>query len=240
MDFRGRPFDFWGFMGSFRKNILHTAFEGKKACKEIPGKNDTPHWKKKSLMTYNAEKILHRYMSGKNFSIGLGKKILTQTESTIPGQKSQIVNPSGGGGRNGFDTFVNDIHQQHGWRAFVKTKVLHFKIENTPIMTEMKKKEISKECSVSFLWTNESFSLWNCLSRKSSYFLHDGALGLFWTNQGSDVFKETSHKNFVFIKVSWTFSTFWHRSERKTKMNYIEYRLQWALLPLSFAMCSAD
>ena len=37
-----------------------------------------------------------------------------------------------------------------------KTKVLHFKIENTTIKDTNGKR---KECSVSFLWTNESFSL---------------------------------------------------------------------------------
>ena len=36
-------------------------------------------------------------------------------------------------------------------------------------------RESSKECSVSFLWTNESFSLWNCLSRNSTLFLHGGS-----------------------------------------------------------------
>ena len=38
---------FEGVMGVFReKNILQNDFEGKKACKEIPGKNDIQHWKK--------------------------------------------------------------------------------------------------------------------------------------------------------------------------------------------------
>ena len=45
-----------------------------------------------------------------------------------------------------------------------KTKVLHFRIEKTM------EREGSKECSVSFLWTNESFSLWNCHSRNSTLF----------------------------------------------------------------------
>ena len=54
-------------------------------------------------------------------------------------------------------------------------------------------RESSKECSVSFLWTNESFSLWNCLSGNSNLFStrQIGALGLFWTNQGSGVSEET-------------------------------------------------
>ena len=52
-----------------------------------------------------------------------GKKFLTpevweenssQTKSPIPRRKSQMANPLGGGRRNGFDTLVNDIHQQNG------------------------------------------------------------------------------------------------------------------------------
>ena len=39
-----------------------------------------------------------------------------------------------------------------------KTKVLYFKIENTPIKTQMER-ESSKECSVFFLSKNEKFSL---------------------------------------------------------------------------------
>ena len=40
-----------------------------------------------------------------------------------------------------------------------KTKVLLFKIENTTINKTQMERESSIECSVSFLWANESFSL---------------------------------------------------------------------------------
>ena len=46
-----------------------------------------------------------------------------------------------------------------------KTKVLHFKIENTTINKTQMERESSIECSVSFLWANESFSLGNCISK---------------------------------------------------------------------------
>ena len=36
-------------------------------------------------------------------------------------------------------------------------------------------RESSKECSVSFLWANESFSLWYCLWKNSTLFLHSGS-----------------------------------------------------------------
>ena len=113
--------------------------------------------------------------------------------------------------------------------------------------TQMER-ESSKECSVSFLWTNESFSLWNCLSRNSTLFSirQIGALGLFWANQGSEVSEGIevhsalydqrkvlfSKGIVVFIKVSWTFSTFWNRRKRKTTKCAFEI--------VFFAVCSTN
>ena len=59
-----------------KKKILQTDFERKKACKEIPGKNNILHWKKYILlMTYNAEKTSYTViiMSGKKF-LEVGEK----------------------------------------------------------------------------------------------------------------------------------------------------------------------
>ena len=88
-------------------------------------------------------------------------------------------------------------------------------------------RESSKECSVSFLWTNDIVfrGIQPC-------FLHGGSERLagfeptrqrgFWRHLRyipSSMIKETyvfKRDFFVFIKVSWTFSTFWHRHERKT------------------------
>ena len=49
----GPSFDFWGEerrgMGDLRKKILHTDFEGKDSCTEIPGEENIFHvvrWKK--------------------------------------------------------------------------------------------------------------------------------------------------------------------------------------------------
>ena len=89
----------------------------------------------------------------------IGVTTLSQLLLTPPQTSNGHVNHLGGEGWNGFDTFVNVIHQQNRWRAILMwTKVLHFKIENTTIKEAMER-ESSKECSVSFLWTNESFSL---------------------------------------------------------------------------------
>ena len=77
-------------------------------------------------------------------------------------------------------------------------------------------RESSKECSVSFLWTNESFSLWNCLSRNSTLFStrRIGALGFFWTNQGREVSEDT-----------WgTFCTLWSEKSTFLKRNFCFYK----------------
>ena len=82
-------------------------------------------------------------------------------------------------------------------------------------------RESSKECSVSFLWTNESFSLWNCLWRNSTLFCarRIGALGLFWTNQGSEVSEDT-----------WgTFRTLWSKKSTFLKGNFSILRVSWTV-----------
>ena len=114
---------FEGVMGDFKKKyILQTDFERKKARKEIPGKtisctekNITPLnvVEKKFLTPEQGDSLLQRF----------GKKIITSTKSPIPPppQKSnRHVNHLRGGGRNGFDTLVNVMHQQNGLRAFNK------------------------------------------------------------------------------------------------------------------------
>ena len=50
-------------------------------------------------------------------SRGLGKKYLPKLNNPYPPppqKKSQMVNHLEGGGKNGFDTLVNVIHQQNG------------------------------------------------------------------------------------------------------------------------------
>ena len=55
--FRGLPFDFWGGYGWFQKKICCILFlREKKSCKEIPGGKNILHWKKVSLVVYNAVK----------------------------------------------------------------------------------------------------------------------------------------------------------------------------------------
>ena len=95
-------------------------------------------------------------------------------------------------------------HPSTKWLARVhdvvvfKTKVLHFKIENTSIKDK---------------WKNEK---WNCLSRNSTLFFtrRIGALGLFWTNQSGKVSEET-----------WgTFRTLWSKKSTFLKRNFCVYK----------------
>ena len=132
-------------------------------------------------MTYTAEdKILHRYMSGEKFLTPKGwEKILTPTKSPIPRHKRQMIHPLGGWRRNGFDTLVNDIHHQNGWRAFIKTKVLHFKIENKPIKDTNGKGKLKRMLSFLSVDKRKVFRYEIVLRGIQPCFLHSGALGLF-------------------------------------------------------------
>ena len=73
-----------------------------------------------------------------------------------------------------------------------KTKVLHFKIENTPIKDTNGKRKFKR--MLSFLFVDKrklfamklSFEEFNLVPTRRI-----GALGLFWTNQGSEVSEDT-------------------------------------------------
>ena len=163
-------------------------------------------WKKKIL---TPERFGEKFFQDKNHPY-------PTPSQTSSGHVSHL----GGEGRNGFDTFVNVIHQQNGWRAIMMWWVSRpkFCIKRLKIRrwkTQMER-ESSKECSVSFLWTNESFSLWNCRSMNSTLFStrRIGALGLFWTNQGSEVSENT-----------WgTFRTLWSKKSSFVKRNFCIYK----------------
>ena len=216
VEFRSRPFNFWGGYREFQKKIFcSTEFERKKACKEVTGKNNILHWKKyRSWRIMLKKKILHRYMSGKKFLPKLNHPY------PLPTNVQWSCQPFRGCGKKQI-WHLGKCHPSTKWLAHVhhlvvfKTKVLHFKIESTPVKDTNGKKS-SKECSVSSLWTNESFSLWNCLSWNSTVFSTQriGALGLFWTNQGSEVSEDT-----------WgTFRTLWSKKSTFLKGNFCIYK----------------
>ena len=137
VDIRSRLFDFWrGLLVISEKNILENDFERKKACKEILEKNDILHWKKISLMTYNAQKNSYTcYKSGK-------EKFLTQ------------------------EVWKKSITFSITWWCS-RLKFCLSRLKNEPIKDINGKRKVNG--MLSFLWTNESFSLWNWLSFKEEF-----------------------------------------------------------------------
>ena len=185
-----------------------------------------PALKKISLMTYNAEKkILHRYLYT---SREVWEKILPiQTKpvkSPTPHSPTNVqwsCQPFSGWGKKRI-WHLCKCHPSTKWLArdhdvvVFKTKVLHFKIENTPIKDTSGKRKFKR--MLSFLSVDKrklfamklSFEEFNLVSTRRI-----GALGLFWTNQGSEVSEDT-WGTFRTLWLKKTFSTFWHRRERKT------------------------
>ena len=106
------------------------------------------------------------------------------------------------------------------------TKVLHFKIENTPIKDTDGKRKFKRMLTFLFVNKRTLFAIRHCLSRNLTLFStrRIGALGLFWTNKAARLTRFWRHLRyipysmikekyvfkrecFVFIKVSWTFSS---------------------------------
>ena len=103
------------------------------------------------------------------------EKIITSTKSRIHPSPTNVqwsCQPFRGWGKKRI-WHLSKCHPSTKWLVCVhhvvvfKARVLHFKFEKTP-MKDTDGKRNSMECSVSFLWTNESFSLWNCLSKNST------------------------------------------------------------------------
>ena len=132
------------------KNILQTDFEVKKLAKDITRKKNILHWRI-SLMTYIMLKknltllyVREKISNSRHFR----KKFLPKLNNQSPPHPRKAHGqPHRGGGRGGFDTFNSKCHPSTKWLAGVhhvhvfslprpplfKTKVLYFKIENTPI-----------------------------------------------------------------------------------------------------------
>ena len=155
---------------------------GKKNANKLLGKNIL-HWKKyRSWRIMLKKNLTPLYVREQiSYSREVWEKILPiQTKSVksptphSPTNVQWSCQPFRGWGKKRIWN-CSKCHPSTKWLARVhhvvvfKTKVLHFKIGNTPIKTQMES-ESSKECSFSFLWTNESFSLWHCLSRNSTLF----------------------------------------------------------------------
>ena len=114
----------------------------------------------------------------------------------------------------------------------LKTKVMHFKIENTPIKDKNGKKNFKRMLRFLFVDKRELFAMklcfeefnlvfftadqspWLVLSQPTQWgFWRNGVNGTFCTLWSRKV--RFWKRIFVFVKFSSTFSTFWHRRDRK-------------------------
>ena len=159
---------FEGVMGDFRKM----------SCKLISRvkKHANKFLKKKTLKKYRSWRIMlkknfiHRYTSGKKFLTPerFGKKILPQTKwvkSPIPDSPTNVhwsCQTFRGWGKKRI-WHLSKCHPLTKWPERVlhvvvfKTKVLHFKIENTPIKDTNGKRKFKRMLSF-LLWTKKRLS----------------------------------------------------------------------------------
>ena len=110
-------------------------------------------------MTYNAEKkILHRYMSGKKFLPKLNHPY------PLPTNVQWSCQPFRGCGKKQI-WHLSKCHPSTKWLAHVhhvvvfKTKVLHFKIESTPVKDKWKKKKFKRMLSFLFVDKRKLFAM---------------------------------------------------------------------------------
>ena len=141
-------------------------------------------------------------MSGKKISNSreIWEKNITQTKSPIPASPTNVqwsCQPFRGWGKKQVWQ-LSKCHLSTKWLARVhhvvvfKIKVLHFKNENTPIKDTNGKKKLKRMPSFLFVDKRKLFAM--KLSFEEFNLVSTGrivALGLFWTNQGSDDSEET-------------------------------------------------
>ena len=207
---------------------------GKKHANKFLGEK-YPALKKLSLMTYNAEKKLYRE---KNSYFGeVWEKVLPiQTKSVkspIPHSPTNVqwsCQPFMGRRKKRIWHF-SKCHPSTKWLARVhhvvvfKTKVLHFKIENTPIKDTNGKRKFKR--MLSFLFVDkrklfamklsfEEFNLVFYTADWSAWLVLNQPRQLgFWRHLRYILYSMIKEKYvfkrefFVFIKYSWTFSAFW-------------------------------
>ena len=102
-----------------------------------------------------------------------------------------------GEGRNGFVTLVNVIHQQNGWLlagcgGFQETKVLHFKIESTPIKDTNGKRKFNRMLSFLFVDKRKLFAMTLSFQEFNLvFYTADRNAWLVLNQQGSEIFEGT-------------------------------------------------
>ena len=232
---------------------------GKKHANKFLGKNIL-HWKKyRSWRIMLKKNLTPLYVREQiSYSREVWEKILPiQTKSVksptphSPTNVQWSCQPFRGWGKKRI-WHLSKCYPSTKWLASIhvvvfKTKVLHFKIENTPIKDTNGKRKFKR--MLSFLFVDKrklfamklSFEEFNLVSTRRI-----GVLGLFWTNQGSEVSEDT-----------WgTFRTLWSKKSTFLKGNFSILRVSWTVfysfdmgvkekpqnvrLKFFFAMCSTD
>ena len=189
-----------GIMGDFRKMSCRLISRGKKHANKFLGEK-YPALKKiyRSWRIMLKKNLTPLYVREQiSYSREVWEKILPiQTKSVksptphSPTNVQWSCQPFRGWGKKRI-WHLCKCHPSTKWLARVhdvvvfKTKVLHFKIESTPMKDTNGKRKFKRMLSVLFVDKRKLFA-WNCLSRNSTLF----SLGLFWTNQGSEVSGET-------------------------------------------------
>ena len=128
---------------------------------------------------------------------------------------------------------INKMAGARSWCGGFQDKSFAFQDWKYADKRHKRKEKVQKNAQFPFCGQTKAFRFEIVFRGIQPCFLHGGSerLACLLTNQGSEVSKDTwgtfrtlwSKKSvrfqkgiFEFIKVSWTFSKFWHRRERKT------------------------
>ena len=166
MDFRGRPFDFWGGYGWFQKKCPADWFREEKSMQINSWEKNILHWKKYRSWRTMLKKNLSLLYVGEKISNAreVWEKILPiQTKSVksptphSPTNVQWSCQPFRGWGKKRI-WHLSKCYPSTKWLASIhvvvfKTKVLHFKIENTPIKDTNGKRKFKR--MLSFLFVNK-------------------------------------------------------------------------------------
>ena len=188
------------------------------------------HWKKTSLLTYNAEK---------NFYLqrGLGKNSQTKSvKSRKPQSPSNVqwsCQPFRGWGKKRI-WHLSKCHRSTEWLTrfhhvvVFKTKVLHFKIENTPIKDTNGKRKFKRMLSFLFVDKRKLFAMKLPFEEFNLvFYTADRSAWLVLNQQGSEVFEGTLGTK-GFMDVFYILTSTWKKNHKMCIWNWF------------FAMCSTD
>ena len=255
----GRPFNFWGGYGWFGKKCPADWFREDKSTQINSWWEKYPELRKISFMTDNAEKNLTPLYVGEKISNSreVWEKILPiQTKSVkspirySPTNVQWSCQPFRGWGKKRI-WHLCKCHPWTEWLARVhdvvvfKTKVFHFKIENTPIKDTNGKRKFKRMLSFFFVDKRKLFALklsfegsdlvFYTADRTAWLVLNQPRQRGFWRHLRYipySMIKEKYVFKKEFLYFTETLSTLWHRRERKTTKCAFEIDF--------FTMCSTD